>query len=95
MNKLLWIFLMSPAVALAASAGEAELNVIEGLLTGNIGLAIGLIITVWGLFKTFVNGETGGGILLLVCGVLLTIFPGVFNAAGKTIYPIVQNITGK
>lgn len=75
--------------------GQAELSAIEGLLTGNIGLAIGLLLAVWGIWKAVVNGEVGGGLIIVVCGVLVTIFPGVFVTAYNVVSPIVGDLTGR
>lgn len=84
----------APVAAIASDAGEVELNAIEGVLTGNLGLAVGLLITIWGLWKMVAGGETGGGILIMICGVLLTIFPGVFNTAAEVVLPLVRSVTG-
>lgn len=91
---LIGIMLAAPLAAFSADAGDAELKILEDLVTGNIGLAIGLILAVWGLWKAVVSGETGSGLLLLVCGVLLTLFPGVFDTAASIVKPIAQTLTG-
>lgn len=66
---------------------------LQTLLTGNFGMFLGLGLTIWGIFKAFTQGETGSGILLIICGVALTIFPGVFNVASSIVNPIVTAIT--
>ncbi|MCP5405698.1 MAG: hypothetical protein H6922_05710 [Pseudomonadaceae bacterium] len=90
------LLLLLPATTLAAGTGDAgslELNALTGIVTGNIGLFLGLLITVWGIFK-LVGGETGAGMMLMILGVLLTIFPGVFNVARSIVVPVAQGITG-
>lgn len=79
----------------AANAGDAELKAFSSILTGNIGLALGLCLAIWGIIKAVVSGETAMGFTLIICGILLTIFPGVFNAATSTFLPVVQSITGR
>lgn len=87
------LMLSQPFVLCAEEAGRAELNMLQTVLTGNFGIFLGLALTVWGIFKAFAKGETGGGILLIICGVALTIFPGVFNVASSIVNPIVTAIT--
>jgi len=77
------------------SVGQVELSAIEGMLTGNIGLALGLLLTIWGIWKAFVDGEVGGGLLIIVCGVALTIFPGIFNTAYEVVAPLVGHVSGR
>lgn len=95
-NIILLIGLVLPVTAWTAAgdAGSIEIDALSQVLTGNIGLAIGLALTAWGVFKAFVKGETGGGLLLIVCGVLLTIFPGVFNSAVGLMKPITDSLSG-
>lgn len=89
-----WLLLL-PMLGFAQGAGGIELSAIEQLLTGNLGLAIGLLIAVWGIWKMAVDGEVGGGIFIIICGVLLTVFPGVFNSALAVVTPLVQSLTGR
>lgn len=91
---LLSLMVFLPLGIFAADAGSAELGALSSIVTGNVGLTIGLILAVWGIFKAVVGGETGAGMLLIVCGVLLTIFPGVFNSFANTLLPLVRSITG-
>lgn len=90
--------LLVPTFVCAADGGAAgamELSALKGLLMGQAGLAIGLLLTVWGIWKAFVGGDTGTGLLIMVCGVLLTIFPNFFNMVASVVDPVVAAISGR
>lgn len=91
---LLALFLALPGYVVAQEAGHLEFQALKGMLTGNVGLAIGLLLTVWGLWKAFIGGDTGAGLLIMVCGVVLTIFPNVFTAVSNAVSPLVSSVTG-
>jgi hypothetical protein len=80
--------------SVGSGAGSLELSALTHIVTGNIGLTIGLLVTIWGLWKTVVGGDTGSGLIIMVCGVLVTLFPGVSNAAVNTFTPLVNSMTG-
>lgn len=86
--------LAMPVLADDSPAGKLELDALSSLLTGNFGMAVGLLITLWGIWKAFVQGETGVGFVLLACGAALTVFPGVFNTATAIVKPMVSGLTG-
>ena len=63
----------------AAGAGSAAKSTLENILTGNIGLLLGLGITVLGLWTWIIGQKTGAGIVMIIGGVLITLAPGLFN----------------
>ena len=95
LNVCIVLALVSARTTLAGtSVGDIELKAVESVLTGNIGMAVGLIITIWGIWELFVKGETVRGGILLFCGVAITVFPGVFNVFQALVLPAVQVLTG-
>lgn len=64
-----------------AAAGRGMLNTLEQLITGQLGLFIGLAIVVLGLWTWIIKQETGAGITMIIGGVLITLAPGIFNGA--------------
>lgn len=63
----------------ATTAGGNMLDTLQGLITGQIGLFIGLAIVVLGLWTWIIKQETGAGITMILGGVLITLAPGIFN----------------
>lgn len=59
-------------------AGAAELSLLTNIFTGNIGLTLGLGVVVLGIFA-LIQGNSGGAIMLIILGVLITLLPGVYN----------------
>lgn len=78
----------------AEAVGGAELKLLETIFTGNIGLVMGLIIAIMGIFA-FIQGNTSSGITLIVVGVLITLLPGVFNGARLIVCPIALALGGE
>lgn len=68
--------------------GAAELSLLNSLFTGPLGYALGLAVLVMGIIEFFVNGDRKG-IMLMVLGVLITLTPGVYNAASNLFVPMV------
>jgi hypothetical protein len=82
------------AVEPAGTGGTKFRETLEGLVTGNIGLLVGLALAVFGIYTWVVKQETTAGLLLIVGGVLITIAPGVFNSLGGLVSPIVSATGG-
>ncbi len=81
------------AYAAEASPGNVELKLVEAILTGNIGLILGLIVTVMGII-TFVKGDTGSGIFTVLLGVLITMTPGIYNGLRLIACPVAEALGG-
>ena len=64
--------------AQAAKPGAQELQMLEFILTGNFGLALGLGAALFGVYQ-FSQGNTVAGITIVIAGVLIVLAPGVFN----------------
>lgn len=73
----------------AAGAGGSFLETLEGLVTGNIGLMVGLALAILGIYTWVVKQETSAGIMLIIGGVLITVAPGIFNSFKELVSPIV------
>jgi hypothetical protein len=63
----------------ADGAGTNLRATLESVITGQIGLFIGLAIVVLGLWTWIIKQETGAGITMILGGVLITLAPGMFN----------------
>lgn len=87
--------LVGAATAFAATGdpGNAEMNLVVAIFTGNIGLVIGLAITIMGIFQ-FVKGDTGGALYTIVLGVLITMLPGIYNGLRMIACPIAESLGG-
>lgn len=78
----------------AGGAGSNVLSGIQGAITGNIGLFIGLALAILGIWTWVVKQETAAGIMLIIGGVLITISPGVFNTIRGVVDGVVQTTSG-
>ena len=78
----------------SGAVGAAELNLLVAIFTGNIGLLIGLAITIMGVFQ-FVKGDAGGAIYTIVLGVLITMLPGIYNGLRMIACPIAESLGGR
>ncbi len=103
MNKLLLTvvaaLLMSAATAYAQSTGSSDVGAVEldllvTILTGNIGLFLGLAVTIMGII-IFVKGDTGGAVFTVILGVLITMAPGVYNGLRFIACPIAEALGGQ
>lgn len=63
----------------ASTAGGDAVATLVGAITGNIGLLIGLAITVAGLWTWIIGQKTAAGLTMVIGGVLLTMAPGLFK----------------
>lgn len=77
------------AFAQASYAGGEALMTFQDMLTGNIGLTIGLGIMVIGLL-TMVMGKAGAGLVMILGGALFTMSPGIFNGVRNALYGVVS-----
>jgi len=82
------------AAGSASSAGDNFLTTLQDLITGRLGLFIGLAITVLGLWTWIIKQETGAGITMIVGGVLITVAPGLFNGVHDFVDSAVTGISG-
>ena len=88
---LVALFMSAAGVyAQADYAGSNALDTFQGMLTGNIGLTIGLGIMVLGLFTIVVGGKTAPGLVMIIGGALLTMSPGIFNGVRSMLYGVVS-----
>jgi len=75
------------------AAGAVELKLVQIIFTGNIGLFLGLAITIMGIIM-FVQGDTGGAVFTVILGVLITMLPGVYNGLRYIACPIAVGLGG-
>ena len=78
----------------AAGAGSTALGTLQEAITGNIGLILGLGITVMGLWTWIVGQKTGAGLTMVVGGVLITLAPGLFNGARTMMGGVINQFSG-
>ena len=78
----------------ASSAGTSFLTTLQDLITGKLGLFIGLGITILGLWTWIIKQETGAGIVMIIGGVLITVAPGLFNGVHDFVNSAVTGISG-
>lgn len=95
-----WIMLIVAALFLGAAtgyaqndAGAVELDLMRRIFTGNIGLFLGLAVTIMGIIM-FVKGDTGGAVFTVLLGVLITMLPGVYNGLRIIVCPIAEGFGG-
>ncbi len=74
--------------------GGTELSALTALVTGNVGLAIGLGATIFGIYTWFVKQSVGLGLLMIIGGILFTLAPGVFNGTRTVLCPLVTSLGG-
>jgi type IV secretory pathway VirB2 component (pilin) len=87
-------FMTDPALAQAGVAGGNLKTTLEQVITGNIGLFIGLAIVILGLWTWIIKQETGAGITMIIGGVLITLAPGIFNGVREFMGGVVQGFGG-
>lgn len=83
------MFFVMPVLAQADYAGADALDTLQGILTGNIGLTIGLAILVLGLI-TLITGKASAGLVMIIGGALITLSPGIFNGVRTMVYGVVS-----
>lgn len=82
---------VASALAKDGDVGDAELALLNSIFTGPIGFSLGLIVLVMGIISFFYNGDKHG-IFVIVLGVLITLTPGVYNAASQLFIPMVCSL---
>jgi hypothetical protein len=87
------LFTAMPEVALAQTSsvvGSNALNFLDqGLIRGNWGTIIGLVIALFGLYVWLIRQETWG-VVVIIGGVLVTFFPGVFDTLDEGLRAVVN-----
>lgn len=90
---LLALVAVDPVFAQADTAGAEAKETLENVITGNIGLLLGLGITILGLWTWIICQKTGAGIVMIIGGVLLTLAPGLFNGARSMVSGVVDQFS--
>jgi hypothetical protein len=92
---LMTVVMVEPALAqTASSAGATAKSTLENAVTGNLGLILGLGITIAGLWTWIIGQKTAAGLTMVLGGVLLTLAPGLFNGARKMVGGVVDQFSG-
>lgn len=84
--------LLLPLVGFAeecTAAGCAEVQLVTMMLTGPLGMALGLAVVTLGIWQ-FVQQNNGAAIMLVIAGVLITLAPGIYNGAHAVVCPIMS-----
>lgn len=86
---LVAVLAMGTAVCIAqdTAAGAVEYNLLTSILTGTLGYAFGLTVTIIGLF-VIIRGNFSGGVTLIILGVLVTLAPNVYSAVRSFTCPL-------
>lgn len=100
--KLRPLATLAPAALLPATAtaqtcdsvGYLELQAIVDLMGSPLGIGLGLLVAVWGIWTWFVSQNMGRGIILLALGVLITCFPALYNGLRMDTYDIAKELGG-
>jgi len=82
-----------PAFAQAGQAGQNLYDTLVGLVQGNVGRTVGLLLVVYGLFTAIFRKDWLGGLLIVVGGALLTAAPEIFQATENVVDPVVQSLS--
>ncbi|MBI1308526.1 MAG: hypothetical protein GC129_01530 [Proteobacteria bacterium] len=85
---------MGWAEAAQAPVGSAELALLKLIITGKLGLAFGLAVAFLGVWTIGAKGNTSFGMVLILCGVIITMLPTVFNGFRGIVCPIVSSLGG-
>lgn len=89
---VLAVMAAEPALAQdATNAGESITTELVDLVQGNIGTAIGLAIALFGLW-TWIVKQTTWGIVMIIGGVILTAFPGIFDNLREGVASTFQDV---
>lgn len=74
--------------------GGNYFDTLQGMLNGNLGFALGLLLVVVGIFTITFKKETGAGFIMIIGGALITLSPGVFNATRNFVADVLSNVGG-
>jgi hypothetical protein len=77
--------------SLGAEAGSNLAGTLKGILEGNIGFFIGLLVVVLGLWTWVIKQETGAGITMIIGGVLITLAPNLFSGVQQFMSEVVDD----
>lgn len=66
----------------------------QGMLTGNVGFFLGLLLVVMGLLTLAFKKQPGAALIMIIGGVLITLSPGVFNATRKLVADVLGTVGG-
>jgi hypothetical protein len=95
--SVLLVLLAAVSTAYAATGnsdvGAAEIDLFITILTGNIGIALGLGVAIIGIFR-FISGNVAGGITMVVLGVIITLMPAIYNGLRLIVCPIATSLGG-
>lgn len=96
MQNILPVIALTAAMTIMGAQAQAAdlLATLQGLVTGNLGLFIGLLLAVFGIWTWVVKQETMAGIMMIIGGVLITIAPGVMNTFSSFLNPVVDAVGG-
>ena len=86
-----------PAFAATSSTtvvGGVEFRAILLFFGSPMGLALGLIVTVFGIWSFFVSQKFVRGLILCALGVAISCFPAIFSGVRQNLYPFVTDIGG-
>lgn len=81
--------LLFPLAVFAQEAGAAEVALVTMMLTGPLGLALGLAVVTLGIWQ-FVQQNNGAAIMLVIAGVLITMAPQIYNGSRAIVCPIMS-----
>lgn len=86
------VLLVEPSFAdgNASTAGDSLKDTFLGVVTGNLGLVVGLAIAFLGLWTWIVGQEAFAGIIMIIGGILLTMLPGIFKGFRGFVTPVVN-----
>ena len=76
------------------TAGKPELALLETILTGNVGLGFGLLVTAIGIYQVAM-GRGRGGFVLILLGVAFTVLPGIYNGVRDVMCGIATGLGGQ
>lgn len=76
-----------------AGPGALEAQVAADLIQSNYGLMLGLAIAAWGAWVFLINQKTWG-VFMIILGVAVTAFPGLFVGMMQGAQPFIQAAGG-
>lgn len=100
-NKTVWVLMAlmlgaMPVWAQSSSQGAVgapELKLVELLLTGNLGLFLGLAVAFLGVYTLSAGQSPAFGLVLIVLGALITLTPSIYKGTRAVICPIIQTLS--